>query len=136
RAARREVARRPAVAQRRGRHRRGAAHRCRDRPHRCRAQAQAFRSDLRGFCCRARDLRARDCRGGRMTPTKTKERAHRPPPTPPPHDRTFVLTVVVSAIAVPLYAVLVPVHADIYGAPVAITMALALAAVGAPLIAL
>lgn len=54
----------------------------------------------------------------------------------PPRDRTFALTVVLSAIAVALYAVLVPVHAAIYGAPVAVTMALALAAVGAPLVSL
>ena len=53
-----------------------------------------------------------------------------------PRDRTVVLTVVLTAIAVPLYAVLVPVHAAIYGAPVALTMVLALAAVGAPLLSL
>jgi signal transduction histidine kinase len=71
-----------------------------------------------------------------MTPMKTKEGAHRRQRTSPPRDRTFVLTIVLSAIAMALYAVLVPVHSAIYGAPVAVTMALALAAVGAPLVAL
>lgn len=67
---------------------------------------------------------------------KTTDGAHRRQRKSPPRDRTFVLTVVLSAVAVALYAVLVPVHSAIYGAPVAVTMALALAAVGAPLVAL
>jgi signal transduction histidine kinase len=51
-----------------------------------------------------------------------------------PRDRTTALVVILAVIAVILYSVLVPIHAAAYGAPVAVTMALALAAVGAPLV--
>ncbi|WP_417511538.1 sensor histidine kinase [Microbacterium sp.] len=71
-----------------------------------------------------------------MTPMKATKSEHRRQRNALPRDRTFVLTVILSVIAVILYTVLVPVHAAIYGAPVAVTMALALAAVGAPLISL
>ncbi|GAA1525637.1 signal transduction histidine kinase [Microbacterium ginsengiterrae] len=49
-------------------------------------------------------------------------------------DRTTTMLIVLGGLAVVLYAILVPVHAAIYGAPVAVTMALGLAAVGAPVL--
>ncbi|MFB7250860.1 sensor histidine kinase [Microbacterium sp. NPDC056234] len=49
-------------------------------------------------------------------------------------DRMTVTTVVLAAIAVTLYAVLVPVHAADYGSPVAFTMLLAAPLVAAPLV--
>ncbi|WP_194419750.1 sensor histidine kinase [Microbacterium abyssi] len=51
-----------------------------------------------------------------------------------PRDRTTALVVILAAIAVVLYSVLVPIHAAAYGSPVAVTMTLGLAAVGAPLV--
>lgn len=49
-------------------------------------------------------------------------------------DREIVTIVVLSVIAVTLYAVLVPIHAAEYGSPVAFTMLLAAPLVGAPLV--
>ncbi|MFD5215019.1 sensor histidine kinase [Microbacterium sp. NPDC058345] len=53
-----------------------------------------------------------------------------------PRDRGTALIVVLAAVAVALYAVVVPVHAAAYGSPVGTTMALALGAVAAPLVSL
>lgn len=50
-------------------------------------------------------------------------------------DRRTVMTVVLAIVAVPLYAVLVPVHATAYGASVPITMLLGAVAVVAPVAA-
>ncbi|UYO95695.1 sensor histidine kinase [Microbacterium sp. M28] len=49
-------------------------------------------------------------------------------------DRQTVMLVILSVIAVTLYAVLVPVHAAEYGSPVAFTMLLAAPLVAAPLV--
>ncbi|WP_460795262.1 histidine kinase [Microbacterium sp. GXF0217] len=49
-------------------------------------------------------------------------------------DREIVLVVILSVIAVTLYAVLVPVHAAEYGSPTAFTMLLAAPLVAAPLV--
>lgn len=53
-----------------------------------------------------------------------------------PRDRATALLVILAVIAVTLYSVLVPVHAGVYGTPVSVTMAIALAAVGAPLVSI
>ncbi len=53
-----------------------------------------------------------------------------------PRDRATTLLVILAVIAVTLYSVLVPVHVGVYGTPVAVTMAIALAAVGAPLVSI
>ncbi|WP_404472377.1 histidine kinase [Microbacterium aerolatum] len=53
-----------------------------------------------------------------------------------PRDRGTALVVVLAVVAVALYAVLVPVQTALYGGPVAMTMLLGLAAVGAPLLSL
>lgn len=72
-----------------------------------------------------------------MTPMRIKKARE---PRPPGRlrlwltDRTRVMVVILAAIAVVLYCVLVPLHAAVYGAPVAVTMALAVAAVGSPAI--
>ena len=51
-------------------------------------------------------------------------------------DREIVMIVVLSVIAVTLYAVLVPVHAAEYGSPTAFTMLLAAPLVAAPLVSM
>ncbi|GAA5153870.1 hypothetical protein GCM10025768_24180 [Microbacterium pseudoresistens] len=51
-----------------------------------------------------------------------------------PRGRTNALILILSLVAVVLYSVLVPIHTTAYGSPVAVTMALALAAVVAPLV--
>lgn len=53
-----------------------------------------------------------------------------------PRDRRTALVVVLAVLAVVLYCVLVPIHTAVYGGPVAVTMALAVAAVGAPLVSI
>ncbi|MGO2932780.1 sensor histidine kinase [Microbacterium sp.] len=53
-----------------------------------------------------------------------------------PRDRGTALVVILAVVAVALYSVLVPVHAGIYGSPVAVTMGLAVAAVGSPLVSI
>lgn len=53
-----------------------------------------------------------------------------------PRDTTMMLTMILAIIAVALYSVLVPVHAGVYDTPVSVTMAIALAAVGAPLVSI
>lgn len=53
-----------------------------------------------------------------------------------PLDRGAALIVVLATGAIALYAVLVPLHAAAYGSPVAMTMALGLGAVAAPLVSL
>lgn len=55
---------------------------------------------------------------------------------PWPHNRRTALIVILAVVAVALYSVLVPVHAAIYGSPVAMTMLLGAIAVGAPLISI
>lgn len=53
-----------------------------------------------------------------------------------PRDRSTALVVILASVAVGLYCVLVPIQTAVYGGPVAVTMALGLAAVGAPLISI
>ena len=51
-----------------------------------------------------------------------------------PRDRATTLVLILAVVAIVLYSVLVPVHAAVYGTPVAVTMALGLTAVGAALV--
>ncbi|MEJ1921019.1 sensor histidine kinase [Microbacterium sp. KHB019] len=72
-----------------------------------------------------------------MTPMRAKKERQKKPSRRLklwPRDRTSALVVILATIAVVLYSVLVPLHAAAYGSPVAVTMALALAALGAPLV--
>lgn len=75
-----------------------------------------------------------------MTPMKAKRKERQKKPSRLlrlwPRDRGTALVVVLAVVAVALYAVLVPVQTALYGGPVAMTMLLGVAAVGAPLISL
>lgn len=73
-----------------------------------------------------------------MTPMSPKKQRQRKPRAERrrrwPYDRATTLVIILGVLAVILYSVLVPVHATIYGTPVAVTMVLGLAAVGAALV--
>ncbi|UUT35238.1 hypothetical protein L2X98_34100 [Microbacterium elymi] len=80
-------------------------------------------------------MRAKPARRGARA-ERVKQRRPRRPLPPWLRDQRTVMLIVLGVVAAALYAVLVPVHATVYGAPVPATMLLGAGAVAAPLIAL
>lgn len=71
-------------------------------------------------------------------PKKQREpkKKRRLPSLPWPRDRGTTMMIVLGVVAVVLYAVLVPIHAAVYGGPVLVTMLIGIAGVAAPLVSL